>query len=916
MGIFSKPKDPKQKAWRNYLSWHSVLCLESADKIRTIFFDDKPCIGANTPIYYGEAAPKNIGATFEEKQKEKEKRAREAMDSGYSVRKNESQLIKNENCFGGITKEGGISGALDFMFGLPDQPVNDFLVRTLSHDQSETVSAYRGVTSLVFRDFYIGTTPYLKAMSVMLTRIYRSVGGKKQWYPEKAGIGSQLDLAKAPDPYDMNPAHIIREFITSVNTDWGMAVSEDMIDDTSFKRCADKLYDEQFGLSFIYNTEDSGTRFIENILDHINGFLITDRKTNKWKLKLARNDYDFNSLRVLSYDEIVELETWARTQPVDLINYVTVTYWDRERRKSGEIPVSNNALYNLTGRVNSVNIKYDGVCTMELAQRLAMRELQTRGTALVSLKIKCNRLAFDLEIGEVVRVKMPDDNVSDVAYRITNLTFDEEYNYISVQLIQDIYGYPKSITKGENLTSQKYEYPPQPIGAYLVYELSYYDFVKILGDEQARKIMPTLTSFGVSASRSAQEIAYSVIEKGTSGYLDAGSAQFAQHYKLLNDVDFKGTTLKLTTSPRYYGGETIQIGEERMRVLAVVGNEVKVARALEDTLPTEHKANSFVFTVNNAYYYKRRDLFIDNVLTIKLISETKSKFYDFNRAEEIPVLLKGRQHLPYPPANIMFNGEHTNSKIKIDSAITWSKRHRFYDGDLSWFEDSNNNEPNTKYYFSVIGENGEVIIAKQELTANTHTMSLASSHVGKKVVLSFWSERPPYKSKVYSINTILNFGGAGEIVFNSEVDTWVKDFAPEYLNLFTEHGHKVYYMSNANYFQFPSKTALQKFNFAGKGSYTLTYYTGLFREFNGRYQWGIEFYKGDTVLATIYDENNTLDKDNCGKITSVLSEQHKCILRGAIPAGSDGYKLLIRGLDDVRISQNALALHTITLNVA
>ncbi len=44
----------------------------------------------------------------------------------------------------------------------------------------------------------------------------------------------------------MNPAHIIRECLT--NSVWGIGVSESNIDDVSFKKAADTLFDEQMGM--------------------------------------------------------------------------------------------------------------------------------------------------------------------------------------------------------------------------------------------------------------------------------------------------------------------------------------------------------------------------------------------------------------------------------------------------------------------------------------------------------------------------------------------------------------------------------------------------------------------------------------------------------------------------------------------
>lgn len=91
-----------------------------------------------------------------------------------------------ESLFGGEGREGGISGAMDFENGGPDQMPNDYLQSKLGG----SIPAFRGVAGVVQRQMYLGNNPYLKKNAWRLQRINVRQDGIDQWYKERAGIGS------------------------------------------------------------------------------------------------------------------------------------------------------------------------------------------------------------------------------------------------------------------------------------------------------------------------------------------------------------------------------------------------------------------------------------------------------------------------------------------------------------------------------------------------------------------------------------------------------------------------------------------------------------------------------------------------------------------------------------------------------
>ena len=101
--------------------------------------------------------------------------------------------IDAPDLFGGESREGGIVGDVDVLMGAPDQGPNDYLATQMAGD----VPGYRGICSLVLRQLYLGTNPYLKPWAVRVTRVLRSQAGTPQWYPETAAILPEARISEA-----------------------------------------------------------------------------------------------------------------------------------------------------------------------------------------------------------------------------------------------------------------------------------------------------------------------------------------------------------------------------------------------------------------------------------------------------------------------------------------------------------------------------------------------------------------------------------------------------------------------------------------------------------------------------------------------------------------------------------------------
>lgn len=100
---------------------------------------------------------------------------------------NGTYSITAGDVFGGLSKEGGIVGDLEVMFGADSQTTNAYLTSV----QGALQPAYRGVTTVVYHGTISANNVYIKPWEFACTRIYNgwnSEDTKACWYPDKAEI--------------------------------------------------------------------------------------------------------------------------------------------------------------------------------------------------------------------------------------------------------------------------------------------------------------------------------------------------------------------------------------------------------------------------------------------------------------------------------------------------------------------------------------------------------------------------------------------------------------------------------------------------------------------------------------------------------------------------------------------------------
>ena len=764
-GVAGKSIYQEEKGNKCRICMHLVLGLGSFDNVQRVYFDDKVTFGGVWTKYktWEELNGTNTGGESDAlaivlkrapfigsvvRQNGTGEPHNLYYDNDYLM-DNRSVDILNESLFGGMKSEGGVQGRMDIMFGLPTQGVNEDLKLNIA--KGNPCPAFRNVTSLYFHDFFFGTQPYMKQIKILASRIQRSFYGESQWYATKAKMGA-----------DMNPAHIIREVLVSPLPEWGMNLSPTLIDDDSFRAAANVLFEEDFGLSFIWDKESSTSDFLDMVCDHINAIIITERNTQRRKLKLIRDDYDFNNLRALTYDEVKSLMSYNMTEPVDLYNQVVVNYWDRERRAKGSITRNNPAMYDVVKVINSKSKNYDGCKRYELAERLAMRDLKMLSTPLSKIKLQCNRLAFNLQLGDVIRVKLEYEVVEDVAYRVNKLTFDDEGNYVTVEAVQDIFGLPKYVPNNTpSVVLPTIE--PKNAKNVVLGEMTYLDIVKY---ENNTDINIAKTYMYVFAEKDYIENNYTLAVKTDNDFINHGTGNFTNaSNKLKEKLSRTATVIKATSLADLSTLDVLQVNNERMLILDTNATDgtITVARGYEDTQLQEHPVGSVLYNVDNAFI----DIVpfdIGTTAEVKLITNTGSGAnLPLASATSRNITFTGRQIAPYPPQNVKVNGEYYPDKITLKTAqseptVTYfelqassrNKQEQARLVNIDWFSQPVGNSA-VKHYYSIAGLQG-----KTEFTANDTSVQIKYSKAqlnGK--LLKVWSEQDG-KECTYPFTLTLN----------------------------------------------------------------------------------------------------------------------------------------------------------------
>lgn len=320
--------------------------------------------------------------------------------------------------FGGEERSGGLVGTFTFYDGRTDPPRDAYLAQVVSPN----VPAYNGVSRVLFKSFYIGTTTQLEMFSFEISRITKGL------HPTYSVMKNGLDV---------NPLEICFDVFTSKRGCFGNLPS--VMNLASFVACAKTLYDEEMGMSMSVQSAITGKDILEEIMRHCDGLLYQDPATSEIVAKLIRKDYDEATLTVLDESIVTDLKNFSKTTWDSTLNQCRVTFKDRAGDYDDSVAIAQDfANINYQQRVKSTEISSPGCVDAVVANKLAARQLSLVSVPLYKCDIVCNRKAQNLRPGDVFKLNWSPFGLKNMLMRVSKIDFGELTDgKIKITCVQD-----------------------------------------------------------------------------------------------------------------------------------------------------------------------------------------------------------------------------------------------------------------------------------------------------------------------------------------------------------------------------------------------------------------------------------------------------------------------------------------------
>jgi hypothetical protein len=485
--------------------------------------------------------------------------------------------------------------------------------------------------------------------------------------------------------YDMNPAHMLREILT--NAEWGYGYSPLDIDDDSFRAAADLWYGEDFGLSYFWDDETVDLEDMKNsVLDHVDAAMYVDRSTLLWTITPVRDDYDPDNLLELTDGiEVSSIDNYDKPQFLELVNLVTVNYYNTAIGGNASIPAPNAALFLQQGVRVAKTKNYDMCRRSDLAARLASRDLNVESSPLSSCTVTANSTAKRLHRGSVFRLTSKAWNYDRTIMRVTGITTgDGTTRKVKIDCVEDRFGMPAtSPVQPQPPAPPDPNGYPVPLTSRLVIEVPYAYLVDQEGQSQIDSALttdPDIGYIGATAARTSGALNADMMLDAGAGYEDVAVVDFAPFGTLSADIDQLATSFTLASYEDLdeiaVQGMWMQIDDE------IVGWTTRtdqtfsgLLRGILDTVPAPHAAGAKVFFIQTYLDGPETQYGAGEALAVRLLPNAPHGQLDIALAQTDTVTMASRAIRPYPPANFKINDEYYPASI-TDTDIVVSFAHR------------------------------------------------------------------------------------------------------------------------------------------------------------------------------------------------------------------------------------------------
>ena len=641
--------------------------------------------------------------------------------------------INAPELFGGDKKEGGVQGPLRTMMGYSTQVIPSYLKTMIGGN----VSDMRGVVTLFFDGLLTSLNPYPKTWRFRVRRTTNGWDGEV-WQPDLVTIWMRDGMIKA-----MNPAHILYECLT--NRDWGRGYSRSWIYNEQWASVAQKLHDEGLGLCLYWNRKQDLSGFVGNVIDHIGGSLYVDRTRGLISLSLLRGDYDVNDIPLFTYDTgLLDIEDPETASQDDIINEVIVDWYDPIVGESRQGRVQNIAsIMSNGGAPNSQSTNYGGAPTVDLALRLAQRDVKANANSLKRFKVILDRRAWKIIPGSLFRINATKHDIYNLVLRAGKISEGAlPDGKITVEAVMDVFGLPSASFAAAETGGWV---PPSRVAQIaenrVLREATYGELVATVDLANLALIEADSGAVAIIAAKP------STMSQGFNVATAAGGETLAKRgvgpfspFALTND------SLGVYTTEVEIGGgvdlglvesdTAMQIGDEICRLDSITLNADRVSgtitfsRGCADTLPRAHPIGTPVYFYDSTGTSDGREYAVGEEVSAQVLTYTSSATLSETLAPVDTITITGRQGRPIAPGDLKVNGVLFGNLGTVSESLvfTWAHRSRLLAQDklIPHASGSMGPEPGTTYTLRLSKtDGGAADITVDEIAGTTTTVTAA-----------------------------------------------------------------------------------------------------------------------------------------------------------------------------------------------
>lgn len=595
----------------------------------------------------------------------------------------------NTTLYGGNTQGGGVQGDADCYLGTDAQPTSAYL-------QAQADADWPGLPRLCYLvlhggykpqygGVYLGTSTYVKAMAVIVTRC-----------PNSLGLASDHHRMSVAGGYDANPACVLYELLTDPS--WGLGLAASAIDTDSFVAAGEALFAEGLGLAMVLEHGTEAAETIREVLRHVDGGLSTDPATGKLVLTLVREDYDVGTLPVFDQSILSDLEfsrgSWSETFNVAKVSYVSRADEWTERIAQWQ----NLANLQAQGVVVATQVAYRGLSNAHAAGLVAARVAKAVSYPFAKIRARANRKAWALRAGDVFKLDWPPLGISGMVCRVTRPASGTlEDGTMTLEAVEDSFA-----VSGTAYTDPPGSQWPDPVAApvacaeEMLLECPYH-----LATASGRQLLAlavraaaTLTGFqvwsdpagGTSYALTNSSSAWCPYGELVSTYAANTAALDATGFQVENGIDLD--TLESVSAVAIYHGYNLALIDGEIVAWQTVSGTgatrtiANVLRGVLDTVPAAHSAGAkvwFLGSVPLSFVDPSGGYAADGTVTAKLLPyNAAGTTLAIGSAAQLSKTTANRAAKPYPPGNVKIAGVAWPASFAAgaDRTVTWSTRSR------------------------------------------------------------------------------------------------------------------------------------------------------------------------------------------------------------------------------------------------